>query len=112
MGLEKADVVDAIGVDKDSGTVILTVVDSWDWADERGHLLALQEKLNAYFEFIERGQIWDSYPQAQGRAVVIDVVARYPMPPPTTDFWLKASEAASQLDVRLSKRVVAGLKPA
>ena len=44
MPLEKPDIVDAVGIEKGSEFVALTIADSWDWQDERRHLLALQEK--------------------------------------------------------------------
>ena len=42
MSLDKPKIVDAIGIEKDTGMAILTIVDSWDWAEEKRHLLALQ----------------------------------------------------------------------
>jgi len=59
MSLEKTDTVDAVGVENDSLQAVLTIADSWDWTEEQKHLSALQAKLNAYFGFIECGQIWN-----------------------------------------------------
>jgi hypothetical protein len=86
MALDKPDIVDAVGIENDTGFAVLTIADYWDWDDEREHLLALQAKLNAYFRFIASGQIWKSYPDAARRQIVIDVVARFPTPPAGTDF--------------------------
>ena len=77
MTLETVETVDAIGIEDATQHAVLTIADSWDWEDERIHLSALQDKLNAYFEFIESGQIWEFYPTAHGKRIRIDVVFRF-----------------------------------
>ena len=104
MSLENAEVIDAAGIEKVSGFVALTIADAWDWTDERRHLLALQAKLNAYFKFVETGQIWESYPDAVGRQIVIDVVGRYPLPQIAIDFLNLASDACTDLGVTVRHR--------
>ena len=63
MTLDNLEVVDAVGTERDGGTIVLTLFDAWDWDDQRQHLLALQAKLNAYFGFVESGQIDGVYPR-------------------------------------------------
>lgn len=104
MALNKPEVVDAIGIEKDSGFAVLTIADSWDWKDERTHLLALQEKLNAYFGFIESGEILKSYPDAADRQIVIDVVSRFPMPQIGVDLLRRTSDVCVRLEVLLRSR--------
>lgn len=74
MGLENPNVVDLAGTLRDSSAVVLTIADAWDWADEHAHLAALQRKLDNYLAFIASGQVFETYPDAVGRKVVIDVV--------------------------------------
>jgi hypothetical protein len=57
MSLDNLEVVDVVGTERDGGTIVLTILDAWDWDDQRGHLLALRAKLNAYFGFVESGKI-------------------------------------------------------
>jgi hypothetical protein len=71
--------------------------DSWDWVDEKNHLLALQAKLNAYFEFIQSGQIHESFPEAAGRRIVINVIGRYPIPKAGMDLLTKAAAVSTDL---------------
>jgi hypothetical protein len=49
--------VDAAGIDKESGDVVLTISDHLEWDDANGHLLALQAKLNGYLRFVEGGDL-------------------------------------------------------
>ena len=104
MPLDNPDVIDAVGIEKDSEFAALTIADSWDWQDEQKHLLALQAKLNAYFRFIESGQIWQSYPDAAGRQIVIDVIGRFPLPQLGIEFLTKASDACAGLGIRIRYR--------
>jgi hypothetical protein len=106
MSLENTYTIDAAGVENQSGLTVLTIADSWDWNDVQSHLLALQDKLNAYFQFIESGQIWESYPTARGRKIAIDIVGRFPVPPTVEEFLEKAEQAAALLDVIIRHRCV------
>jgi hypothetical protein len=104
MALDVTDKVDAVGIEKNSEFAVLTIADAWDWQDERKHLLALQAKLNAYFGFIESGQIWESYPEAAGRQLVIDVIGRFPIPQVGIDLLKRASDACVDLGIRIRYR--------
>jgi hypothetical protein len=108
MSLDNLEVVDVVGTERDRGTIVLTILDSWDWDDQRGHLLALQAKLNAYFGFVESGQIYEAYPSAAGRTLRIDVVSRYRMPDIALAFLEKAAAVASQLNMTITHRIYSG----
>ena len=108
MSLEKTDIVDAVGIEKGSDFIALTIADAWDWQDTGKHLLALQGKLNAYFKFIESGQIFEAYPEAAGRQIVIDVIGKFPVPDIGLEFLKRASDACAELGVRIRYRHYSG----
>lgn len=81
MALENVHVIDAVGTDAATGVVVLTLIDGWDWTDERRHLAALQAKLNAYFEFVESGQLEESYPEARNCARRLEIITKHPVTP-------------------------------
>ncbi|NHZ67076.1 DUF6572 domain-containing protein [Massilia genomosp. 1] len=94
--------VNAVGTEPVSGSVVLTILDSWDWPDEREHLLALQSKLNWYFGFVESGQMYEAYPAAaQGKSLRIDIISRYPLPTSAVQFLSDAKVVAEELAVSL-----------
>lgn len=105
MPLESVNSIDAIGIERETDIVVLTIADSWDWTHSHEHLLALQKKLNAYFGFIEAGQIWDDYPAAVGRQLKINVIFRYPPPLSALQLLSKASEAASEISTQISHEI-------
>lgn len=108
MALDKPDEVDALGIENGTGFAVLTIADAWDWKDERAHLMALQAKLNAYLNFIESGQIWESYPDAEGKQVVIDVIGRFPVPQSGIDFFRRAADVTAELKIRIRHRHYVG----
>ena len=105
MSLDNVETVDAVGTEKGTNTVVLSIMDSWDWEDQRRHLAALENKLNAYFGFVESGQIYEAYPEATGKSLRIDIVSRYPMPAAGHGFLAKASNVASKLNLTITQRV-------
>ena len=105
MSLEHIDKVDALGLDQRTRHVVLTIADSWNWNNENQHLLALQEKINAYLNFIETGQVWEAYTMDKARNLRINVVFRYSPPASALEFLEKAASVASQIEVLVSHEV-------
>lgn len=77
MSVDKTGVIDAIGIDKSTGEIVLTITDPLDWGNDE-HLLLLQEKLNTYLSFVEGGELLITYPDAKGRDVLIRIVCKFP----------------------------------
>ncbi len=71
--LNKNDVISTTPDDK----VMLTISDHHAWDDEGKHLLQLQDKLNAYLQFIESGQILEDYPGAKNKEFIISLAVKY-----------------------------------
>ncbi len=109
MSLDNPAVVDFLGTRPDGSAVVLNLVDDWDWADELQHLRALQRKLDAYFAFIASGELVVAYPAAAGKEVVIDLIARLPIPDAGLALLDVASEVAAGLPARLTYRVAADI---
>lgn len=76
MSVENVKVVDFISIDKEEN-VVLTISDHLEWDTSNEHLLLLQEKLNSYLHFIEGGELYESYPDAKNRHIVINIVTKY-----------------------------------
>ena len=76
MSVENKEVIDFISIDT-SNKVALTISDHLKWDSNGNHLLILQDKINAYLEVIEDGQIYEAYPDAIGKNFVIQVAMKY-----------------------------------
>ena len=96
MAIDNATVIDAIGEEKMTGDLVLTISDHLDWNNERDHLQALQDKINAYFDFIQSGQIYEERPEARERAIRIDVIAQFPAPASVASFFHAIEKVAVQ----------------
>ena len=106
MGLENPGVVDAISTAKDDSQVTLSIFDAWDWVDEANHLFAIQDKLNSYSDFVQSGQIYENYPAAVSRPVIIQLVTKYPLPAKAEAYLNVARKAAVQLNLQISSRIL------
>jgi hypothetical protein len=76
MSVENKYVIDIIGIDQ-NGSAALTISDHLLWDNENEHLLILQNKINTYLEAIETGELYEKYPNAKNKPIVIRVVALY-----------------------------------
>jgi hypothetical protein len=104
MSLDQENTVDAVGIEPATEYVVLTITDAWGWDDETAHLLALQKKLNAYFDFVSSGQLLQAYPKATGRRVRIDVIGKYRIPESASAFFEQAKSVAARIGSDLMAR--------
>lgn len=109
MGLENTTVVDAIGWDAATNEVALTIFDAFNWDREKIHLLALQDKLNTYFDFVQSKQIYESYPKATNNSIRIDIIADFPPSKSALEFLIRASDAGQQLNIKISHKLLADM---
>jgi hypothetical protein len=103
MGVDTENVVDAVGVDKATGEVVLTIVDHLPWEDA-AHLQMLQAKLNRYLGFIESGELVSNCPDAAGRSVRIDVICHHNPSTVAVEFLANARSVAKTYGSDLSWR--------
>ena len=65
--------VDGIAYDEKNKCVRLLIADHLEWDDEYGHLVALQEKINAYIGFCEERQYEQIYKNRQVEYGVFEI---------------------------------------
>lgn len=106
MSIEQLDVVDAVGVDVVSGNVVLTISDHLGWEAEDEHVALLREKLNSYLRFVESGELVESYPAAELRKVVVDIVGRVEPSGAGRVFLENAKRTVAQAGLELRFRVL------
>ena len=110
MSIEQTDVVDVIGTDRITRDIILTISDHLDWSDSTAHQLLLQAKLNRYLAFVESGEILQSYPNAKGGQISIEVVFRFPPDEAGRAFLAKVKPIIEAAGFSLRDRVSTGAR--
>jgi len=91
MSVIDPDVIDAIGTDRTTGEVILTISDHLEWGPSHAeHAGALERKLGRYLDFIGSGQLLQDYPKAYERRVIVEVVQKH-RPDANATAWLEAA---------------------
>ena len=104
MPLENVGVVDAAGIDKQRGDIVLSILDSWDWDDEGGHLAALQAKLNSYFDFVESGEVFEALPEVKKGPIRINIISRYALPAGAVAFLQRAVAMGATLQISITQQ--------
>lgn len=102
MTLENKEKIDLIGIDNRTNEVVLTIVDHLEWnTDGNAHISMLQEKINTYLAFIESGEIYQSYPKAKGKKIVIETLGSTSLNEIGEEFYDKASAVVSNAGFQL-----------
>jgi hypothetical protein len=73
MSVEQPDIIDGLGLRPDGVTVEMVISDHLEWSDER-HFQLLAAKVEAYANAVLTGQLAESYTQAQGKQVCINLI--------------------------------------
>jgi hypothetical protein len=102
MSVDNPNVVDFISIEVDTGKVVLTIADHLPWDDDDDeHLGLLREKLNTYLQFIESGELLETYPKAKDRDVIINVAAKFPLTEEAADFYRNAGSITDRMGIAL-----------
>lgn len=76
MSVENLKILDAVSIDKNKN-VVLSISDHLEWDEGNEHLLILQNKINLYLTAIENGSLYEEYPDAKNRDIVINIAAKF-----------------------------------
>lgn len=76
MSVEQIDKIDIIST-TDEEKIELTISDHLEWDEENNHILVLQNKINAYLDFIQNGQILEVYPNLKNKDIIISLMMKY-----------------------------------
>lgn len=100
MSVENNEVIDAISINKDN-MVVLTISDHLSW-DVENHLQLLEAKLNSYIDTLETGNIYEAYPDAEGKEFEISIAFKYPPTKEGEDFLNSVSQIFETLPYSFS----------
>lgn len=104
MSVLEADVIDYIYLDDDDEIPVLVVSDPLTWRppEDKRHLRALREKLNAQIAFVETGQLSGVWPSYTGGPVRVEVVARCALTDAASAFYgvARAMMTDANIDLR------------
>jgi hypothetical protein len=105
MAVDSLTTVDGIGKSQDTGELVLLIADHLDWADERGHLYTLQDKMNAYASFIDSAQYQKVYPGEAFTGFVIEIVFLHQLTERAMQFIKAASSYLNGYGIRVTARM-------
>ena len=94
--LQETNKIDFVTLTKDKEHIRLSFSDALNWDDEYEHLSLLQKKINTYFAYIEGGQLYREYPNAEGKGIIIHVMSKYKIPEIGIEFFEKVKKVANE----------------
>lgn len=95
-----------MGLDKDTGEVVLFIADHLSWANDAEHFGKLEKKIGGYLEFVNSGQLVTRLPEAQGRPVKISVMYEHRPPLHAVSFLEAARAQLESLGIRFSHQTL------
>lgn len=107
MSISDANTVDMIGTVVEENKVVLSISDHLAWDEQTGeHLVLLQEKINTYLRFIESGEIYMSFPSANGKSLAIRVYFQHEPNQMAQNFIAKAEAVLREIGIELQTRII------
>ena len=107
MSVENLNVVDFISINL-RGEVVLSIADHLQWDEDNEHLVVIQNKLNAYLEFIKNGDLYVKYPDAKNRNILIRVVLNHQPNSEGGVFFERVRKYIEGLGYRFSLDIIQG----
>jgi hypothetical protein len=77
MAVDNFTFIDFVAIRPTTEEAVLVISDHLEWDNANEHLLILQTKINAYLESIENGSLYEAYPDAMNRSILIEIIAQY-----------------------------------
>lgn len=78
MSVRDADVIDAIGIEDSTNTLVLLIIDPFTWSvQEYDHMKTLQAKINNYVRYIESEGYKSRYPDKKPEGFRIEINFKY-----------------------------------
>jgi hypothetical protein len=109
MSIDQLDRIDLISTTDDE-QVRLTIADHLEWDEEGEHHHLLEEKIIAYLEFIEGGQIYVEYPKAKTSEVIISVKLKFNPDKMGVEFLNRCKDALFKLEIGFDWEVLTELE--
>ena len=85
--------VDVVSQSPDGERVVLSMVETRNWGTDGANLMDVQQKLYAYLDFVETGQIWTAYPAMRGKKIEFRLHARFPLTKFEDEFFTRAKRS-------------------
>lgn len=93
--------LDGMAISKDGEKLILLITDHLDWINEYEHLVILQDKINAYINFLETEQYKEIYLDKQLELYCIEIHFKYEPTPNCLKFIKRVNEQLCENNITI-----------
>jgi len=102
MTVENIDIIDALGIEKDTGEIILTISDHLPWNSNSDHFEILEKKIGRYLDFIQSGQLVESIQDASKRRLRISIFCKHEPDDHAYNFLKAAERELAEFGIAIS----------
>ena len=103
--------LDALAFDKETGEIVLIMVEPRPWDGSEARIFQLQEKVNSYLSFALDGELFDTFPQLVGKPVRLQLDCAMPPDPSVEQFVTAVQENIALQEMKFAVRVVGESTP-
>src|SRR5215471_7065755 len=100
MTVEDKDLIDRMGRDRKTHEIVLFIFDHLPWTEDKheitAHLAFLQDKIYRYLDFIESGEIYETYPSEPEEKPRLALFAKYQLNEEAKAFFDRIQKYVSQ----------------
>lgn len=104
MSVTESNVIDGVVYNKKLDVFYLVITDHLEWEDV-GHLSILKNKIETYVHYFESGQLIKNTPKAQGKKVIILILAQYSFDTSAISFFEQVRNIITPLNIGLEYRL-------
>ena len=104
--------LDALAFDKETGEIVLIMVEPRPWDGSEQRIFQLQEKVNAYLSFALDGELFDTFPQLTGKPIRLQLDCAVPPDSMTEHFITAVRDHIALQDMKFAVRIVGEPAPA
>ncbi|EUJ44900.1 MULTISPECIES: DUF6572 domain-containing protein [Listeria] len=106
MSVSEKDKIDGMGKSLEENALLFLITDHLEWEDEYGHLITLQDKINAYIGFIESEQYKAEYEEHLFDKYIIEIHFKHGVTDKCMSFLNTVSEQVKVLNIEIKLELV------
>jgi len=103
MGIEDIHKIDLVVEERDNGPIRLQMLEAREWSLSAERIEQLENKISAYYNFVESGQLTNQVPTAKGRKCVVELICQHEPPAKLISMFpqVRALFAQQKIDFRV-----------
>ncbi len=105
MAISDPNVIDGVGWEESTRTLVLLMIDSTDWHNDYDHMKLIQKKMNSYVRYYEKKDYQKQFADKTAESCRIELVVKYPYPRTGVQFLEAGKKQLAERKIGLVYRI-------